>query len=185
MEATGVIGLLNPVKWIEKAYHHLRRPRLRIYYDPNETYLVRRVRELRGAPGFFCHLMVKNEGKVTARACHARLMKVHVQDASGDYKPHPGFINPVVLKWAHEADFEPRDIDRDLSKRLDLCYTVEPHPKVLRFFSHKVPSGNQTDFPPGHYLVEVRVTADNAATVDGEFLVSYSGIRDQARISDV
>jgi hypothetical protein len=185
VEATGIIGLLNPVNWIEKAYHHLRRPKLQIYYDPDETYHVRSLVDMHGALDFFCHLMVKNQGKVTAKACQARLISVDVGDPNGDYGPHPGFMSPVVLKWAHEPDFDPRDIDPDLSRRLDLCYTVQPYPEALRFFSHKVPSGNRTDFPPGNYMVAVRVSAENAASVDGTFIVSHNGTWDRVRVSDV
>src|SRR5437660_3967418 len=44
----------------------------------------------------------------------------------------------------------------------------------LRFFSHPVPSGVQTIFPPGLYTVRIRVDAQNAADVEGTFDIDFT-----------
>ena len=88
----------------------------------------------------------------------------------------PGFVAPVVLKWAHEMDWNwnPRDIEHDVRRRLDLCYALQSAPQQLRFFSHPVPSGVQTIFPPGLYTVRIRVDAQNAADVEGTFNIDFT-----------
>lgn len=184
MDITGILGLLNPLNWVEKGCKYLRRPKLRIYLDPNKTYHTRALADLGGTPGFFCHLMVRNDGKEVAKACQGRLIEVNSRGPDGEYQPHPDFVNPVVLKWAHEPDFGPRNIEPDLPRRLDLCYAVQARPGVLSFFTHKVPSGNRTDFPPGTYRVKVRTDSENAATVGGTFTVSYAGIWNQVQVSE-
>ena len=184
MTGAEILGLLNPLKWIEKGYKYYRRPILRIYFDPNETYHTRTVTDMGGTLGFFCHLMVCNDGKDVAEACQGRLIEVNILGPGDEYQPHPGFVNPAVLKWAHEPDFGPRNIDTDLPKRLDLCCAVQYMPDVLSFFTHKRPNGNRTDFPPGTYRVTVRIDSENAATVNGTFTISYAGIWNQVQVSE-
>jgi hypothetical protein len=179
-----VTNVLDPLNWIEKAWGYFRRPRLRLYFDPNETYHTRSLADLGGAIGFFCHLMVSNDGKQTAKNCRGRLIEVSVPDSSGRFRRHPDFVNPVVLKWAHEMDFDPKDIEPDLPKRLDLCYAVQSMPEILRFFTPKLPTGNRTDFPPDTYCVKIRIDAENAAHVDGTFMIDYTGVWNQFRVSE-
>jgi len=184
MDITGILGLLNPLGWIERGYRYLRRPKLHVYFDANQTYRTRPLADLGGTPGFFCHLMVRNDGREAAKACQGRLIEVNSRGPDGKYQPHPDFVNPVVLKWANEPDFGPRNIDPDRPRRLDLCYTVQATPGVLEFFTHKVPTGNRTDFPPGAYRVKVRIDSENAVTVDGTFIVSYAGIWNQVQVAE-
>ena len=184
MDLSGILGLLNPINWVERGWTYFRRPKLRVYFDADETFHTRIVADLGGAPGFFCHLMVSNDGKQTARNCQGRLIEVCVCEQTHQSAPHPDFLNPVVLKWAHEVDFGPRDIDPDLPRRLDLCFAVQSMPEVLRFFTPKIPTGNRTDFPPGTYRVKVRVDAENAAQIDGVFLIHHPGVWDQVRVSE-
>lgn len=173
-------------KWAEKGWKILRRPKLYIYFDPNQTYHTRVVTDLGGTPGFFCHLMVRNDGKAVARACQGRLVEVSSRGPDGEYQPHPDFVSPVVLKWAHEPDFGPRNIepDPDPPRRLDLCYSVQAAPGVISFFTEKRDSGIRTDFLPGTYRVKIRIDSENAATVDGTFIVSYAGNWNQVQVSE-
>ena len=184
MDWVSFLSFLNPAKWTERAWGYFTRPTLRVYFDANETYHLRKVADLGGARGFFCHLMVRNDGKQTARDCQGRLIEVHMRDSNGQFKPHPDFVSPVVLKWAHETDFTRRDIEPDLPRRLDLCYAVESMPGVLIFFTPKVPSGNRTDFPPGTYRVKVRVYAGNASHADGTVTIVYNGTWNQIELSE-
>src|SRR2546427_13092341 len=80
--------------------------------------------------------MVRNDGHDVARKCRGRLMAVLQRDADGRTAPAPGFVAPVVLKWAHELDWNwnPRDIEHDAPRRLDLCYALQSAPLQLRFF---------------------------------------------------
>ena len=183
MDLISILGLLNPLTWIQRGWTYFNRPKLHVYFDPNQSYHTRTVTDLGRTPGFFCHVMVSNDGKETAKNCRGRLIAVSERKPDGNYQPHPGFVSPVVLKWAHEPDFGPRNIDHDLPRRLDLCFAVQNPPSILRFFTHKMPSGNQTDFLPGTYRVKVRIDAENAAHIDGIFVVSYTGIWNQISVS--
>jgi hypothetical protein len=200
---TSLLKLLNPLSLIGKAWGYFRRPKLLLYFDPNETYHTRAIVDMGGALGFFCHLMVSNDGKQIAKNCRGRLIEVSIPDlnvqfrrhpgglievsipdSNGQFRCHPDFVNPVALKWAHETDFGPKDIEPDIPRRLDLCYAVQSMPGVLRFFTPKLPIGNRTDFPPSTYCVKVRVDAENAASVDRTFIISYAGIWNQIQVSE-
>jgi len=184
MDFASILGLLNPLNWGERGWKYFRRPKLRVYFDPNETHHTRTLANLGGIPGFFCHLMVSNDGKETAKKCQGRLIEVSIREPDGEFRPHPDFVNPVVLKWAREPDFGPRDIDPDLPRRLDLCCAAQSIPGILSFFTHKRPSGNRTDFPPGTYRVKIRIDAENATRSDGTFIVSYTGVWNQIQVSE-
>lgn len=160
---------------------YFRRARLQIYFDPSQTYLKRREVNAR-AMIFFCHVMVKNTGRATARNCLARLVSVKRSDASGKFMPHNRFQTPVGLKWAYKDDYDSIEIERDLPMRLDLCYSSESIPKVLSFATKKFPTGNATDFPTGLYLIKIRITAENSYPTDKEFLIYFPGIWDQIQI---
>ena len=162
--------------WVPSLWRFARRPRLHVYFDAAQTYMIRTVTDAGGVPGYFCHVMVRNDGHDVARKCRGRLTAVLQRDADGRTAPAPGFVAPVVLKWAHELDWNwnPRDIEHDVRRRLDLCYALQSAPQQLRFFSHPVPSGVQTIFPPGLYTVRIRVDAQNAADVEGTFDIDFT-----------
>jgi len=162
--------------WVPSLWRFARRPRLHVYFDPAQTYMIRTVTDAGGVPGYFCHVMVRNDGHDVARKCRGRLMAVLQRDADDRTAPAPGFVAPVVLKWAHELDWNwnPRDIEHDVPRRLDLCYALQSAPQQLRFFSHPVPSGVQTIFPPGLYTIRIRVDAENAAHVEGTFNIDFT-----------
>ena len=184
MDFGSIIGLLNPLKWIEKGLKYSRRPILRIYFDASETFHTRRLADMNNIPGFFCHLMVSNDGKETAKECSLQLIQVEIRNQAGQFISHQDFLNPVVLKWAHESDFRPREIDPDIPRRLDLCLAVQSQPSFFSFATHKIPSGNRTDFPPGEYRVKVRVRSNNTKSTDGTYLVKYAGVWNQFEIAE-
>jgi hypothetical protein len=101
-------------------------------------------------------------------------MQVWQRNADGTTARAPGFVAPVVLKWAHELDFGPRDVEHDPPRRLDLCYALPTQPDRLRFFTHAMPAGVQTIFPRGRYTVQVRVDSDNARRADGVFHIDFT-----------
>ena len=150
-----------------------RRPILRISFDPQDTYHVRAVLDHVGQLGRFCHFTVNNDGSDTALTCRARLMSVETLTEYGQPLPASGFVAPRVLKWAHELDFGPRDVERDVPRRADLCYAVDGETYFWLFVA--VGAGVQTIFPAGRYRVRVRVDADNAAHVEASFVVTYDG----------
>jgi len=171
---TTILGWINPIKWAERGFAFLNRPKLSLYFDTNQSYHTRNLVDHGGVPGFFCHVMVKNNGKLIAKKCRARLLEVSIQDIDGiSFMPAQGFVSPVTLKWAHEPDFEPRDIEPDLPRRLDLCYSLQSQQDRIIFFAPPIPLGVQIIFPRGVYRVKIRVDAENAKSTDGVFVVNH------------
>lgn len=179
------LELLNSIKkWIQQSWRFFNRPKLHLYLDPNEPCHTRPVVDSGGVLGFFCQVMVRNDGRQIAKNCRGRLIEVSVLNKNRQFVRHPEFVNPVVLKWAHEMDFDPKDVETDIPRPLDLCYAVQLKPGVLSFFTRKVPTGNRTDFPPGTYRVKVRVDDENANHADGSFIIKYTGVWNQIQFSE-
>lgn len=182
MDILAILKFLNPFALISKGRKYYRRPKLIVYFDPNETYHRRVVTDQNNTPGFFCHVMVKNEGKDIARNCRGRIINIQMEDNSGNFVKHSMFLAPMILKWAHEGDFDPRDIVADLPRRLDLCVGLQNQPNNLFFFTINKPDGNQTVYPPGKYRITIRLDSDNASTVDQHFIIDFKGGWDQISI---
>src|SRR6266576_1266167 len=48
--------------WAPSVWRFARRPRLHVYFDAAQTYMIRTVTDAGGVPGYFCHVMVRNDG---------------------------------------------------------------------------------------------------------------------------
>ena len=168
-----ILSFLNPFAWIGKGIKYYRRPKLVVYYDANETYRTRDVIDRNNTPGFFCHVMVKNDGKEIATNCRGRVIDIQIEDEAGNFRKHEKFSAPMVLKWAHENDFNPKDIEHDLPRRLDLCFGLQVQPDKLSIFTDSKPDGNLKVYPPGRYKIKIRIDSKNAKTVDRYFIVDF------------
>ena len=155
---------------IRRTVTYLLRPKLQVYFDAGATY---QTRDVEGAAGYFCHVMVRTASRATARNCRGRLFEVGVRKADGSIAPAPEFLGPTLLKWAREADFGPRDVEADRPRRLDLCFALAAAPDQLRFPAPPNPSGVLI-FPPGVYRVRLRVTADDMRPADATFRVDFT-----------
>ena len=179
-----ITGWLNPINWIIRVMKYIRRPQLGIYYDPKETYYKANDYGFNGRLGLFCHVMVKNKGKMVARNCVGDLKTIEKR-INNTYEKIPSYVCVMRLKWAHEKDFTSKDIDPDVPRRLDVCY-VHKGFDTIHFFTEKYPSGNTTDFLPGKYKIRIRVKGQNISTVEKDFLISYrAGEFNSLRIDNV
>ena len=160
---------------------YLRRSSLHVYFEAASTYQIREVAG--GASGYFCHVMVRNDSRTTARKCRGRLLEISMRNPDGSTSPAPGFLAPVFLKWAHEPDFDPRDVERGRPRRLDLCFALASSPDQLRFFAPPSPSGVLI-FPRGVYTVRVRVSVDNMRAAHGAFRVDFTRGWDQIVVAE-
>jgi hypothetical protein len=156
---------------VAKLRRYIRRSTLHVYFDAAVTYQIREVAG--GASGYFCHVMVRNNGSTTARNCRGRLLEVSMRHPDGSTSPAPGFVAPVFLKWAGQRDFDPQDVERDQPRRLDLCFALASSPDQLRFFAPPSPSGVLI-FPRGVYTVRVRVSVDNMRAAHAVFRVDFT-----------
>jgi len=93
------LKFINPVQWIEKGIKYFKRPILVPYYDPKETYRTRLIANQNNIPGFFCHIMVKNDGKVVAKNCRGRVINIQSENNNGLFEKHELYSAPMVLKW--------------------------------------------------------------------------------------
>src|SRR5438046_5896121 len=89
--------------WVSSLWRFARRPRLHVYFDAAQTYMIRTVTDAGGVPGYFCHVMVRNHGHDVARKCRGRLTAVLQRDADGRTAPAqasslPWFSNGPT-KW--------------------------------------------------------------------------------------
>jgi len=166
-----ILSILNPVSWVKKGVVCLRRPRLEIYYDPDETYHQALDIGFNRVLGNFAHVMVRNNGKNVARNCIGELRRIEVLKETR-FQNVREYRHIMKLKWAHEKDFASKDIEPDIPRRLDVCYIHKGYDTV-HFFTEKYPSGNRTDFPPGEYKIKIKVKSDNAKGVEKEFIVKY------------
>lgn len=168
-------GVLS--NWLPRAFQwltsQLRKPKLNIHFNPDKTYNTARVRDHGNVLGFFCHLIISNEGKNTAINCRGRVIAIERRTDYGSFSPMKEFVKPILLKWANEADFAPRNVEHDIPRRLDLAYKLESHPESLILFTEPVPTGNLKVLLPGTYRVTVRVDAENADAVDRSFLIEH------------
>ena len=85
---------------------HARKPGLEVYFDPTSTYERRDVADTGDRPGYFCHVMVRNDGPVAARNCRGRLLEIQVRGA--DLKD--GLLSIALRREIPEA-MKPRKID--------------------------------------------------------------------------
>lgn len=177
-----ILGWLNPLSFLRAISSYLDRPRLEIYYASKETYHKAIDLSFNKTLGLFCHVMVRNKGKTTAKNCKGELRSIQ-QLNNKAFQNIEEYKNIMTLKWAHEKDYSPKDID-DVPRRLDVCYVHEGY-DIVHFFTEKYPSGNQTDFPPGEYLIRIRVKSDNTSSIERSFIVKYKeGDFDSLRIED-
>ena len=158
---------------IRRTMGHVLRPRLHVYFDAAATYQTRDIGDSGGVLGYFCHVMVRNGGRATARNCRGRVIEVGVRRTDGSMSPAPEFPGPTFLKWAREPDFGPRDVEVGRPRQLDLCFALASAPDQLRFFAPPSPSG-VVIFPPGVYRAKVRITADQMRAAEGVFHIDFT-----------
>ena len=181
------MGLCRGQKISERLWRRHRRAVLTIYFDPARTYGTARIENLPGNPqGYFTHILVRNTGKDTAKACCARLMSISRIEGEAEARAHE-FPTSRVLKWANES-FEPIEIAPGLpeARRCDLAYGIEGAPMVQFFLRDVEPgSGVQSAYPAGRYRARVRVNSTNAKHADATFDINFTGIWNQITVTQV
>jgi len=154
-------------------YKFFIKARLKIVFDPNETYHERIVENDQRA--MFLHLIVKNNGFITARGCQSYLVKVaKLEEKTDEFIPDKRFPAQMVLKWAHEKDFLSRPILSRDNRRMDLVFAY-PNDQNLYIFTEHFPRGSNTFFTLGTYLLKIVVISDNAKEVSGMFKLIWDG----------
>jgi len=133
--------------------------RIKLYFDSKETY--HQLPEVNsGRDSFWLHLMAKNKSSFTdVKNAQGFVSSVwRIQDSKKYI--YTSFRSQIKLKWAHENDFEPKDIIRGYKRRLDVCFALENN-ENLYFVTEFYPSGTQRFLPPGDYIFLINLTAEN------------------------
>lgn len=180
----GIIVTLFTLFFYGKNFeNYFNRPILRIYYDADLAYVKGKVRRTHDVPilhhhddeSFFCFLNVVNEGRSTANNCEATLMSIKVYD-SDSFKKVQNYLNIEKLKWGHELNVYTKNIENqkatNIPYKLEICWAEKGKDK-LRFATDKQNPGNQTDYPPGVYTIKIKITCDNANSVEKEFIIIF------------
>ena len=95
-------------------------------------------------------------------------------------------LPPVFESWnGPTKKCNSQDIERDLPKRLYLCFSLQVRPNILYFFTPQNPDGNLQVHPQGAYQVKIRVDTDNASSVDKTILVDYKGGWNKIFLSEI
>src|SRR5438046_8360291 len=86
--------------WVPSLWRFARRPRLRVYFDAAQTYMIRTVTDAGGVPGYFCHVMVRNDGLDVARKCRGRLRAVLQRGEDVRKATAPGLSVAIAINVA-------------------------------------------------------------------------------------
>ncbi|MCK4730172.1 MAG: hypothetical protein KAT28_02535 [Candidatus Aenigmarchaeota archaeon] len=154
--------------------------KLYIYFDKKKTHHPRIINDK--IRGFFFHVMVKNNSKTIAKNCIGELIEVK-EFKNGDYSEVNDFA-PIILKWGNKDYGEKRDIDKDIPRPLDICFTNENNNNYL-IDTDGISRGIQTQFPKGKYKISVRVKGDNTDFSYGEFYIDFDGDWKNLKISNL
>lgn len=167
-----IVGL--PVVFFRWLFALPYKPRVKLYFDPKETYYQLPAVDL-GKDSFWLHLMVKNKSPF-ADIKNTQGFISSVWEIRNNKKGIlPLFRSQIKLHWAHEIDNKPKDIIGGRKRRLDICYALEGD-KTLYLATTLYPSGTQRVLPPGEYIFLVNLTAENLShSVNYLLRVSWNG----------
>ncbi len=174
LSSATIVGALRSV------FTYFTGPRLHVYFNAQKTYHIHHATIFEGkgdSLGYFCHVIVRNGGRETAKQCRGRLAGLR---PIGDESRFPRFGAPEVLRWAYERNFNPCDIQPKMNHRLDLCCALEALPNHLIIET----PGARTLLPQGIYLMKVRVDAENAKHAEGAFRVEFTGAWNEIRVTE-
>jgi hypothetical protein len=135
--------------------------RLELKFVPKETY--HEVLEVgRQKMSLWLHLVCKNNGWAEAKQTSGFLTKVYNLDSeTNNYILDESFRSQIILKWAHEDNYNPYNILPRNKRRLDVCYIYEDDESDLFFSTPYYPSGTARKLNPGRFLLEIVVTGEN------------------------
>lgn len=156
-------------------------PRLRVYFDPKETYHEVSLVNYDGTPqqgnpiSFWIHAMVKNKAFGESKKAVVYLQEVW-ELVGKSYKPLNNFNVALVLKWSHEKYVVPKNILPRAKRRVDMGH-IQNNSSIFVIETEHFPSGTIRDLGLGHYLFVLVATADNTIFPSREILkVTWNGI---------
>jgi len=145
-------------------------------------------------PVYYFRFRVKNTGKSQAKRCEPVVEKLSVADASGNFVPYRRYT-PISLIWGSSYPTEFVDINPSRRFYCDLCHIpIKKRQEINVSAGAYVNPADVEDFdlgvilnvkaafysqpnrlPPGKYKIDVAIYSENAKTVHGSFVLSWSG----------
>lgn len=164
---------------------YLRRPRLVVFWDSENTKDLRRARS-----GLLCwfHVQVQNWGARPAKNCQGHLTRFEVYKDPGGFELHPDWVGSSQLQWAN-LNFAvsinlPGFLQSDRRHRLDF-FVIPLEQQVLSLVSPVQHVGLPVQFGPGRYRATVSVEADNAQPAARRFEISFTGTHEDTEVCEV
>lgn len=153
-------------------FRWIRKPKVKLYFDPKETYHNVFAVDIKKYT-LWIHIMVKNKSLTDIRNAQGFVSAVwEIKD--GEKHILPLFRNQIKVHWAHENDYNPKDIIRRNKKRLDVCYSVDGD-KILYLATQHHPSGTQMSLNTGEYILLMNLTAENISSKSYLLRVIWNG----------
>lgn len=157
-QAIGAAALLARLVW---------HARLDVLFDPDQTYRVAGNSKHPGKAVTYVHLVCVNASWfVTGTGCLLYLKRLWWGDSHGRFIEHPGFVGPVLMRWANTPDTgplanQPMEMEPRGERRVDLGYTVHGE-QEFRLYIPEDYTGVVRALEPGSYRLQVAVRATNS-----------------------
>lgn len=140
-------------------FRWIRKPKIKLYFDSKETYHNVLAVDIQKYT-LWIHIMARNKSLTDIKNAQGFVSSVW-EIKNREKHILPLFRNQIKIKWAHENDYNPRDILRKSKKRLDVCYSVDGD-NILYLSTQRHPSGTQMSLNIGEYIFLINLIAENA-----------------------
>jgi hypothetical protein len=158
-------------------FDHMRRPRVRVTFEPTEPWCRHGDGE-DGRGGLWVRVGVENHGRGAARGCVGRLLTVRT-----DGRPRID-VDPVQLRWAgvpRSRAFDAVALGRGQREYLNVLFLPDGDGwRLVTFQDPDFDPGFATDLPrDGRHAIELSVFSDNADTVTAALTAEARPGRDE------
>lgn len=189
MIAVGTVGAVLVALFWPVYLRYLRRPQLRISYEPREPFCrhtdMTDIDDGSAVPSFWMRVRVTNEGRSTARGCKGKLGTVRSEDGEARADRDPMLLRWALAGMSEEHQLEPLDLAPNESDFLNVVYAtsrrtdaifIATGPRSRPGFAPLLEAGRA-------HRITVAVYADNATWTHQEFVVRFHGTLDGLRMS--
>jgi hypothetical protein len=178
----GIIGGLIATA-ILKLLDFLKKPKIDIVFNANDTYTIARIGNINDQPdGLYLHLNVKNQRKSMAYGCKVFLLNLE-EKINGEFKKI-NLKTHYTLKWANENEprgYEGLEIPGNYRRRVDFFHSIVGSDIFLLFIEGGY-RGIRNGFGNGEYRFIVQASGKNTNTVTKKFIVKWNGPFEKERI---
>ena len=122
--------------------------------------------------GNYFYVDVHSEPNLPANSCTAQLLRVEKQNQAGEWTVEAAFRTPEDMEWDGEfGKTWPHRIEPEIPARLDLAYAWSTQTEPITYLPFSQRFGHLRSVTPGTYQLTVRVLAQGAEDLRGQFIV--------------